>query len=56
MVIILELNIPKITFKVPLGQPTLNTKKTKLKLVKTVKRNQGKQAFLGILDFYLGIQ
>ena len=38
--------------KLPLGQPTLNPKKTKLKLVKTVKREPRKASFpwdLGLL-------
>ena len=30
--------MPKITLKVPLGQPTLNQKKAKLKLLKKVKK------------------
>ena len=37
--------MPKSTLKVPLGQPTLNQKKTKLKLVKTMKTEQRKASF-----------
>ena len=44
-VILFEWNIPKITFKVHLGHPTLNPKKTKLKLVKTVKTEPRKARF-----------
>ena len=36
--ILLKLNIPKSTWKVPLGQPTLNQQKAKLKLVKKGKK------------------
>ena len=44
--------MPKITFKVPLGQPTLNPKETKLNLVKKVKKEPKKASFpwdLGLL-------
>ena len=37
--------MPKITLKVPLGQPTLNKKKTKLKLVKMAKKEPRKASF-----------
>ena len=36
--ILLELNMPKITLKLPFVQPNLNKKNTKLNLVKTVKK------------------
>ena len=51
---LLEWNIPKITLKVPLGQPTLNQKKTKLKLVKTIKTEPRKSSFPWGLGLPLG--
>ena len=42
--------MPKIALRVPLGQPTLSQKINEIKLAKSTKGNQGKQAFLGILD------
>ena len=40
--------------KVPLGQPTLNPKKTMLKLVKTVKREPRKASFPWDLGLLIG--
>ena len=53
--------MPKNTLKVFLVTTLITQKKTKLKIVKKeqfsyAKRNQGKQAFLGILALLLGIQ
>ena len=52
--ILLEWNMPKITLKVPLGQPALNQKKAKLKLVKKVKKEPRKASFPTNLGFPLG--
>ena len=44
--------MPKSTLKVPLGQPTLNQQKAKLKLVKKVNNEPRKASFpwdLGLL-------
>ena len=44
--------MPRITLRVPLGQPTLTKKKIKLELAKLVKREQRKARFpwdLGLL-------
>ena len=44
--------MPKITLRVPLDQPTLTQKKTKLKLAKQVKKEPKKASFswdLGLL-------
>ena len=41
----LELNMPKITLRVPLNQPTLTQKKIKLKRVKHVKNKPRKASF-----------
>ena len=46
--------MPKITLKVPLGHPTLNTKKTKLKLVKNGKKEPRKASFPWGLGFLFG--
>ena len=51
---LLELHILIITLKVPLGQPTLNQKKTKLKLVKTVKKEPRKARFPWDISLLLG--
>ena len=41
--------MPKSTLKVPLGQPTLNQQKAKLKLVKKVKKEPSFPWDLGLL-------
>ena len=41
----LEENIPKITLRVPLDQPTLTQKKMKLKLAKQVNKEPRKSSF-----------
>ena len=58
---ILESNVPKSNLKVLWVTTLITEKKTKLKIVKKeqfrfAKRNQGKQAFVGILACLLGSQ
>ena len=50
----LKLNIPQITLKVPLGQPTLNQQKAKLKLVKKIKKEPRKARFPWDIGLSLG--
>ena len=46
--------MPKSTLKVPLGHPTLNQKKAKLKLLKKVKKEPRKARFPWDLGLSLG--